>query len=70
MFTEDTQPASQYVSDPNAVSIQRSDDPNSQSNLGTQSSGNSDSKDLVTARDLAREMEANQNPELRSNTQP
>ena len=70
MFTEDTQPANQPVSDQNTVSIQKPADPNAQGNSGTQGSGNSDPTELVTARDLAREMEANQNPDLRANTQP
>ena len=65
MFAEDTRLASQPVADPNIITIQQSADPNAQGN-----SANTESSEIRTARDLANEMEANQNPDLRANTQP
>ena len=64
MFTEDTRSAGQPVADPNTITIQPADS-NAQGNPV-----NPDTSEIRTARDLAREMEANQNPDLRANTQP
>ena len=64
MFTEDTRSADQPVADPNTITIQPAD-PNAQDNPEIP-----DTSEIRTARDLAREMEANQNPDLRANTQP
>ena len=64
VFTEYTRSADQPVADPNTITIQPAN-PLAQENPET-----SDASEIRTARDLAREMEANQNPDLRANTQP